>query len=195
MEIGTIFPVTSLSATTFSTISENRRQQKTAHSRMTIPSACPRKLLNVPGKAVSPPFAAPTVRASWAKRRAMPLARTKPAEDHYRKQCNEYRGMGLFTAPEQTGETSSGQANAAAGSGERSSDDSSNQTAKLERQIRDLTRELEEVMAADLPDVQNEASAQELQKKISERQSQLTALKRGERMADAAVQGVVFCCW
>ena len=27
MEIGTIFPVTSLSATTFSTISENRRQQ------------------------------------------------------------------------------------------------------------------------------------------------------------------------
>lgn len=44
-------------------------------------------------------------------------------------------------------------------------------------------------MASDLPDVQKEASAQELQKKISELQSQLTALKRGERMAGAAVQG------
>lgn len=191
MEIGTIFPVTSLSATNFSTVCENRRQQNnSAQPDGDTVSLSPKALERARQNRLAALCGTyGTDKLGETEGDAAGADEAITAEDRYRKQFNAYRGMGLFTAPEQTGETSSGQANAAAGSGERSSDDSSNQTAKLERRIRDLTKELEEVMAADLPDVQKQASAQELQKKISERQSQLTALKRGERMADAAVRG------
>lgn len=191
MEMGAIFPVESLSATNFSTVSEKRRQQeKSTHMGDDTVSLSP-EALELARQSRLDAFcgAYGTNTLNEAEGDGAGADEAVTAADRYRKQFNEYRGMGLFAASEQTGETSSGQANAVVGSGESSSDDTSNPTAKLERQIKDLTRELEEVMASDLPDVQKEASAQELQKKISELQSQPTALKRGERMAGSAEQG------
>lgn len=187
MEMGTIFPLESLSATNFSTVSEKRRrQEKSTQMDGDIVSLSP-EALELARQSRLDAFcgACGSDKLSEAEDDTS-AAETINATDRYRKQFTEYRGTGLFAASDQTGETSSGQANAVSGNVENSSDDSSDQTAELERQIKDLTTELEEVMASDLPDVQKEASAQELQKKISELQSQLMALKRGERMAGSA---------
>ena len=191
MEIGTIFPVNSLSTTQFSTVSENRRQQeKSTQSDGDTVSLSPEALeLARQSRLAAFCGAYGTDKLDESEGDAATEAKPLGVTEQYRSRFNEYRGMGLFAASAQTGEASSGQANAVAGSDESSSDDSSNQTAKLERQIKDLTKKLEEVLASDLPDAQKEASAQELQKKISELQSQLTALKRGERIAGSAEQG------
>lgn len=181
----------SLSATQFSTASEKRRQQeKSTQPDGDTVSLSPEALeLARQSRLAAFCGAYGTDKLDEAEGDATTEDKPVSATEQYRSHFNEYRGMGLFAASEQTEETSSGQPNAVAGSGESSSDDCGNQTAKLERQIKDLTKELEEVLASDLPDVQKEASAQELQKKISELQSQLTALKRGERMAGTAEQG------
>lgn len=191
MEIGTIFPVNSLSTTQFSTVSENRRQQeKSTQPDGDTVSLSPEALeLARQSRLAAFCGAYGTDKLDEAEGDAATEGKPVSATEQYRSRFNEYRGMGLFAASAQTGEASSGQANAVAESDESSSDDSSNQTAKLERQIKDLTKKLEEVLTSDLPDAQKEASAQELQKKISELQSQLTALKRGERMAGSAEQG------
>ena len=191
MEIGTIFPVESLSATQFSTASEKRRQQKKSTQPDGDTVSLSPEALELARQSRLAAFcgAYGTDKLSEAEGDATTEEKSVSATEQYRSRFNEYRGTGLFAASDQTGETSSGQANAVSANGEDSSDDSSNQTAKLERQIKDLTKELEEVMTSDLPDVQKEASAQELQKKISELRSQLTALKRGERMAGTAEQG------
>lgn len=191
MEIGTIFPVNSLSTTQFSTVSENRRQQeKSTQPDGDTVSLSPEALeLARQSRLAAFCGAYGTDKLDEAEGDAATEGKPVSATEQYRSRFNEYRGMGLFAASEQTGETSSGQTDAATGSGETSTEDSDSLTAKLERQIKDLTKELEEVLASDLPDVQKEASAQELQKKISELQSQLTALKRGERMAGSAEQG------
>lgn len=191
MEIGTIFPLESLSATQLSTASENRRQQEKSTPPDGDTVSLSPEALELARQHRLAAFCGTygTNKLDETEGDATTADKPVSATEQYRSHFNEYRGTGLFAASEQTGETSSGQVNADIGSGESSSDDGDNQTAKLERQIKDLTKELEEVLASDLPDVQKEASAQELQKKISELRSQLTALKRGERMAGTAEQG------
>lgn len=192
MEISTVFPLESLSATQFSTASENRRRpEKSTQPEGDTVSLSPEALeLARQNRLAAFCGAYGTDKLDEAEGDATTEDKPVSATEQYRSHFNEYRGMGLFAASEQTGEASSGQAaHGAAGSGASSSEDSDNLTAKLERQLKDLTRELEEVMASDVPDVQKEASAQELQKKISELQSRLTALKRGERMAGSAERG------
>ena len=96
----------------------------------------------------------------------------------YKKLFNEYRGMGLFDED--------GASEGAASTEDAASDSASRQTAKLEKQIRDLLEKLETVMSSDMPEEQKEMAGAELQKKISELQSSLAALKRGGQPAPSA---------
>lgn len=97
----------------------------------------------------------------------------------YKAIFSEYRGMGLFS------EDDSGRA---AGAGESDSESASRQMAKLEKQIKDLLRELESVMSSSMPEVQKESAANEIQKKISELQSTLGTMKRAMQASSAAEQ-------
>lgn len=117
MEIGTIFPVESLSATQFSTASEKRRQQeKNTQMDGDTVSLSPEALeLARQSRLAAFCGAYGTDKLDETEGDATTGDKPVSATEQYRSRFNEYRGTGLFAASDQTGEASSGQANAVSG--------------------------------------------------------------------------------
>lgn len=94
----------------------------------------------------------------------------------YKSYFDQYRGKCLFKDADKTKNSISTDA--------RSSDDIddgdelSKTASKLERQIRDLASKLEKILSSNIPEAEKETQGNEIQKKISELQSQLAGIKR-----------------
>ncbi len=103
--------------------------------------------------------------------------------DQFKKQFNSYRGKGIFNEDnEVSSKNISDSDTIVEGSGGSEDIDKISQKAsELERKIKDLTEQLESVMQSNLPDTEKEAMAGQIQKQISELQSQLAAYKQTEK--------------
>lgn len=103
--------------------------------------------------------------------------------DQFKKQFNSYRGKGIFNEDSDTNAQKSieGDTVTDGSSGTDDIDKVTKKASELERKIKDLTEQLESVMQSNLPDTEKEAMAGQIQKQISELQSQLAAYKQTEK--------------
>ncbi|WP_297045897.1 hypothetical protein [uncultured Desulfovibrio sp.] len=102
------------------------------------------------------------------------------AAARFRKQFAAYRGNGIFAenrdapenaslaAPEEDTQTTE-------------AEKVSKKASELERKIRDLSAQLESVMASGMPETEKNAMSTRISKEIEELQSQLTAYKQAEK--------------
>lgn len=101
------------------------------------------------------------------------------ASKDFKKYFNNYRGNGIFAEDDSQGAEKS---NALSGTNENSeSEKVSKKVSEIERKIKDLMEKLEAVMSSDMPEQEKNAMEGQIQKEISELQSQLTAYKQAEK--------------
>lgn len=105
--------------------------------------------------------------------------RNADAAVRFRKQFAAYRGNGIFAESKDSSENASitTQEDAQAPEAETMS----KKASELERKIRDLTAQLEAVMASSMPETEKDAMSTRISKEIEELQSQLTAYKQAEK--------------
>lgn len=101
------------------------------------------------------------------------------AAARFRKQFAAYRGNGIFAESKDTSENASITTPEDAQAAE--SETMSKKASELERKIRDLTAQLEAVMASDMPETEKDAMSTRISKEIEELQSQLTAYRQAEK--------------
>lgn len=101
------------------------------------------------------------------------------AAARFRKQFAAYRGNGIFAESKDTSENASITTPEDAQAAE--SETMGKKASELERKIRDLTAQLEAVMASDMPETEKDAMSTRISKEIEELQSQLTAYRQAEK--------------
>lgn len=97
---------------------------------------------------------------------------------------NGIRFPGMSTAGAE--ENSQAEAMSESGQAEQANEKSSRKISDIERQLKELTHQLEQVLASDMPDVAKEEMASGIKKKIDELLGQLQALKTGEQTGQDA---------
>lgn len=101
------------------------------------------------------------------------------AAARFRKQFAAYRGNGIFAESKDSSENASITTQEDAQTAE--AETMSKKASELERKIRDLTAQLEAVMASSMPETEKDAMSTRISKEIEELQSQLTAYKQAEK--------------
>lgn len=102
----------------------------------------------------------------------------------FRKQFAAYRGNGIFAESADTSENTPSTTPEDAQAAE--SETMGKKASELERKIKDLTAQLEAVMASGMPETEKDAMSTRISKEIEELQSQLTAYKQAEKALSAA---------
>lgn len=101
------------------------------------------------------------------------------ASKDFKKYFNNYRGNGIFAEDNsQDTEKNDGVTDTSENS---ESEKISKKVSEIERKIKDLMEKLETVMSSDMPEQEKNAMEGQIQKEISELQSQLTAYKQAEK--------------
>lgn len=101
------------------------------------------------------------------------------AATRFRKQFAAYRGNGIFAESKDTSENASITMPEDAQAVE--AETMSKKASELERKIKDLTAQLEAVMASDMPETEKDAMSTRISREIEELQSQLTAYRQAEK--------------
>lgn len=106
------------------------------------------------------------------------------AAGRFRKQFDSWRGTGIFGENEGAPSEAAAVTPDAAQSAAAESD--SKKASELERKIKDLSTQLEAVLASSMPEMEKNAMSSRISKEIEELQSQLTAYKQTQTSASEA---------